>query len=179
MARMMSVAIAAGAALILGATTASAQSVTFGAGGGITIPTGDFKTAAKTGWHALGFIGYAMPSGLGFRGEAFYGQNTFKATSSVKGKLAGGLGSVSYAFGTSSGVKPYVIGSAGVFNVKVAGTGGSASETKFAFGGGAGIKLPVGSDGNVFLESRYLSAQTSGGSTNFIPITLGVSFGAK
>lgn len=177
MARMMSVAIAAGAVLILSTTTASAQSLTYGAGAGVTLPMGDFKDAAKTGWHALGFIGYAMPSGLGLRGEGFYGQNTFKATSSVKGKLSGGLGSVSYAFGHSVGIKPYVIGSAGIFNVKATGPGGSASETKFAFGGGAGLKLPVGTDGNLFLESRYLTAQTSGGSTNFIPITVGFSFG--
>jgi hypothetical protein len=179
MKRILSVTIAAGAALMLGTTAVSAQSITFGAGGGVTLPLGDFKDAAKTGWHGIGLVGYTMPSGLGVRGEFFYGQNTFKATSSVKGKLAGGLGSLTYDFKTAGGVKPYVLGSAGVFNVKATGPGGSASETKFSFGGGAGIKLRAGSDAHVFIESRYLSAQTSGGSTNFIPLTVGVSFGTK
>ena len=173
MKRMIAVAVAAGAGLVLCTTAASAQSFTFGAAGGLTIPTGDFKTGAKTGWHAIGHIGYAMPSGLGFRGEAFYGQNALKGATSEKFKLSGGLGSISYEFQTSGSVKPYVIGSAGVFNGKALGF----SETKFTFGGGGGVKLKAGSDGQVFLESRYLSIQTSGGSTNFIPITLGFSFG--
>ncbi len=175
MKRMISVAIATGAALVLGTTAASAQSLTFGAGGGVTIPTGDFKTAAKTGWHGIGFIGYDLSSGLGLRAEGFYGQNKVKGGGSQNWKLAGGLGSLSYAFQTSGSVKPYIIGSAGVFNPKVAGF----SETKFTFGGGAGIKLKAGSDANVFLEGRYLSVNTSGSNLNFIPITLGVSFGTK
>jgi hypothetical protein len=174
MMRIISIAVAAGAALILGATAATAQSITFGAGGGVTIPTGDFKTGAKTGWHAIGHLGYGMASGLGIRGEAFYGQNTLKGGGSEKFKLSGGLGSLSYDFQTSGGVKPYIIGSAGVFNTKALGF----SETKFTFGGGGGLKFKAGSDAHLFLEARYLTIQTSGGSTNFIPITLGVSFGS-
>ncbi len=171
------------AVLVLSATAAQAQSVTIGIGGGLTIPTGDFKTAAKTGWHGLANIGYGLSSGLGFRGDFYYGESKFKSGVSGKAKLAGGLANVTYEFQNAGGVKPYVIGSAGVFNVKgTASSGGvtaSASETKFTFGGGAGIKVKAGAKANVFLEGRYLSAQTSGGSTNFIPVTLGVSFALK
>jgi hypothetical protein len=170
-------------ALALTATAAQAQSVTIGIGGGATIPTGDFKTAAKTGWHGLANIGYSLPSGLGFRGDFFYGQSSWKAGVSGKAKLTGGLANVFYEFQNAGGVKPYVIGSAGMFNTKGSASSGgftiSGSETKFTFGGGAGVKFKAGAKANVFLEGRYLSVQSSGTKTNFIPVTLGVSFAVK
>jgi hypothetical protein len=182
MKRIVSLALPLGMALLLGAGQAQAQSITYGVGGGLTLPTGDFNTAAKLGWHGLGHIGYGLPSGLGFRGDFYYGQNSFDGVSG-KAKLAGGLGNVVYNFTTAGGAKPYVIGGLGVFNVKgTASAGGlsvSDSETKFAFGGGAGIKFKAGSDANFFVEGRYVSVQTSGGSTGFIPITAGISFGTK
>jgi opacity protein-like surface antigen len=181
-------AISALTALVLTTTAAQAQSVTFGAGGGVTIPTGDFKSAAKLGWIGQAHIGYGLASGLGIRGEFLYGQNSAKSGLcpsgvSCKTKLAGGLGSLSYDFSGAGSVKPYVLGSVGVFNVKAeaSGPGGSASvsETKVAFGGGAGLKFKAGTNSSVYLESRYVSVSTSGGSTGFIPITLGFTFGAK
>ena len=171
-----------GLAFSAGVREASAQSFTFGVGGGLTIPTGDFNTAAKMGWHGLGQIGYGLKSGLGLRGDFYYGENKFDGVSG-KTKLAGGLGNVTYDFQTSSGIKPYVIGGLGVFNVKASASAGgisaSASETKFAFAGGAGLKFKAGSDSHFYVESRYVSVQTSGGSTGFIPITVGISFGTK
>lgn len=171
------------AVIALTATAAQAQSVNIGIGGGVTIPTGDFKTATKTGWHGLANIGYGLPSGLGFRGDFYYGESNFKGGVSGKAKLTGGLANILYEFQNAGGVKPYVIGSAGVFNTKGSASAGgvsiSGSETKFTFGGGAGVKFKAGPKANIFLEGRYLSAQTSGGSTNFIPVTLGVSFAVK
>lgn len=157
---------------------AQAQSVTFGVGGGLTLPMGDFNTAAKLGWHGIGQIGYGLPSGLGFRGDFFYGQNNLDGVSG-KAKLAGGLGNLTYDIKSPGGVKPYFIVGAGVFNVKVEVGSASASETKFAFGGGGGLKFKAGSDSHFFVEGRYISVQTSGSSTGFIPITAGISFGTK
>jgi opacity protein-like surface antigen len=59
------------------------------------------------------------------------------------------------------------------------GVSASASETKVTFGGGAGVKFRAGSRASVFIEGRYLTINTSGSNANFIPITLGVSFGLK
>ena len=180
MKRIASVAIAAAAVLALAATSAQAQ-VTIGVGGGVTIPTGDFGKATKTGWHGLANVGYEMPSGLGVRGDFYYGQNSFDGVSG-KAKLAGGFGNLTYSFKSAS-VHPYVIGSIGFINAKgEASSGGlsvSSSETKIAFGGGAGIKFKAGSDSNIFIEGRYITVNTSDGNTNFIPITVGVSFGLK
>lgn len=164
-------------ALTIGAGTAQAQSVNFGVGGGLTLPIGDFGDVAKTGWHGLGMIGYQLQSGLGLRGDFFYGQNN-SDPSGAKFKLAGGLGNVTYSFAKSS-ITPYVLGSIGYFNFKVESGGASASESKVAFGGGGGIRFKAGSDSQFFVESRYLTINTSGSNANFIPITVGITFGTK
>ncbi len=167
-------------ALAAQVSTSSLQAqVSVGVGGGLTVPLGDFGDAAKLGWHGLAHLGYGLPSGLGFRGEFFYGQNKVDANVDAKFKLAGGMGSVTYDFQTSGGLKPYILGGVGYFQVKAEGGGGSVSESKVAFGGGAGLKFKAGSDANIFVESRYLSVSTSGSSTTFVPLTVGVSFGFK
>jgi hypothetical protein len=178
MKRIVSIAVAAGAALALTAATAQAQ-VALGVGGGLSIPTGDFGDAAKTGWNALANVGYNMPSGLGVRGDFFYGQHSFKGGLDAKWKLAGGLGNLLYNFPGKSTVTPYVMGTVGFVNLKASATGASASETKITFGGGGGVKFKAGTDASIFAEARYLTINTSGSNANFIPITVGVSFGLK
>ena len=185
MKRIISVLLAAGAALAVGASVAQAQ-VNVGVGGGVSIPLGDFGDAAKTGWHGLAIVGYDLPSGLGVRGDFYYGQNNAKGVPSgvsAKWKLAGGLGNVLYSFGSPGGAHPYIIGSVGFMDLKATASSGgasaSASETKVTFGGGAGIKFKAGSNASIFVEGRYLTINTSGENANFIPITVGVSFGLK
>ena len=176
MKRIVSVALAAGVALAV--TTAAAQAqISIGVGGGIAIPTGTLKDGVKTGWNALANVGYDLPSGLGVRGDFYYAQHKFKVGSD-KFKFAGGLGNLLYNFKSPGTVHPYILGSVGFMNAK-ADVPGGASETKIAFGGGAGIKFKIGSDANLFAEGRYITVNTSGDNANFIPITVGVSFGLK
>lgn len=182
MKRIGSVAIAAVAALALSTASAQAQ-VSVGVGGGVTIPLGDFGDVAKTGWHGLAVVGYDMPSGLGVRGDFYYGQNKLDITGAdAKAKLAGGFGNILYHF-KSAGVTPYVLGSIGFMNVKAEGSNGgvtaSTSSTKIGFGGGAGLQFKAGTDSHIFVEGRYITINTEGGNTNFIPITVGISFGLK
>ncbi len=165
----------------LATTSVQAQGLSFGVGGGLLLPLSDFKDIAKTGWNGMASVGYAPgASPLSFRGDFMYAQNNLKNGVDGKTKLAGGIGSVVYTFQGGGSVTPYVLGGAGVFNAKVEATGfGSSSETKFTWGGGAGIKFKAGSDASIFAEGRYMNVSTSGGSTKFIPITVGVSFGTK
>jgi len=176
MKRVSTAIVAAGLALVIGAGAAQAQSLTVGVGGGLTLPMGDFNDAAKLGWHGLANVGYQMPSGLGLRGDFMYSQvsadeDAFGADG--KFKLAGGIANVTYAFQTAGNIKPYIIGSVGYFSSKFE---DGDSESDVAFGGGAGIKFRAGSDSNIFVEARYLSIN-SDPSANFIPVTVGVSFG--
>jgi opacity protein-like surface antigen len=92
-------------------------------------------------------------------------------------KIMGGMASVVYQFG-AAGPKPYVMGGLGLSNVKIDVSGTSASETKVAFGFGAGVSLPMGTGGSrLFAETRYTSVSTSGSSTTFLPLVVGISFG--
>lgn len=162
-------------------TTLEAQSkLSFGAGGGLTLPLGDFNDVAKLGWHGLAVVGYA-PSGspIGFRGDFMYAQNSVDGADG-KTKLAGGLVNVTYAFQSKGSVKPYLIGGLGLFNAKVEVSGfGSDSETKLAAGGGIGLKFRAGSDASIFAESRFINVFTSDNSTNFVPLTIGIQFGTR
>ena len=75
-------------------------------------------------------------------------------------------------------VKPYVLAGGGFFNLKttIRSLGVDSSESKFAYGLGAGVRIGVGPV-NFFAEGRYVSVQTSGSATKFIPLTVGVLFG--
>src|SRR5207302_10495247 len=77
-------------------------------------------------------------------------------------------------------VKPYLLAGGGVYNLKIKATSGSAtidtSETKFTWDFGGGATFGAG-PASFFAEIRYVSIQESGGSTKFVPITVGVTFG--
>ncbi|HSB53142.1 MAG TPA: outer membrane beta-barrel protein [Gemmatimonadales bacterium] len=177
MKRIVSVVLAAGGALLLSAATAQAQ-VSIGVGGGLSIPTGTLKDGVKTGWNALANVGYDLPSGIGVRGDFYYAQHKFKGGVDAKFKFAGGLGNILYNFKSAGTIHPYILGSVGFMNAKTD-VSGAPSETKIAFGGGAGLKFKAGTDASIFAEGRYITVNTSGDNANFIPITVGVSFGLK
>lgn len=177
MKRISTALVAAAAALVLSATSAQAQSFSVGVGGGATLPMGDFNDGAKLGWHGMANVGYGLPSGLGFRGEFFYGQNNLDGVDG-KAKLSGGMASLTYDIQSAGGIKPYVLGGVGYHKVTIDVTGlGSGDDSAISFGGGAGLKFKAGSDANFFVEARYINIGTEGGSTAYIPVSAGISFG--
>lgn len=150
------------------------EGVRFGVGGGITLPVGDYATGDKAGWHVLGLIQFPISeSPIHLRFDGMYSSTAHKGGSGST-HLTGGTADLLYHLGARrSSVRPYVMGGLGFYNVSVTG-GGSAS--KFAFGLGGGILFGVGTM-HAFLESRYMSIQTSGSSLTFLPISLGLMFG--
>ena len=180
MKRIATLVLAAGAALTLTAATAQAQAKSggayFGVGAGATIPTGDAADVLKTGWNAQAQLGYEMASGLGLRADFLYGQNSLDGAfeaSDEKLKLAAGIGNVTYTFKSAGKLHPYVVGSIGYFNAKLA----DNSDSDVGFGGGAGILYHMGTDSNFFVEARYLSINGDDANTNIIPIQVGIRFG--
>ena len=170
---------------VVGIAAAQTPSARFGLGGGATVPVGDYKDLDKIGWHGLGLVQFAVPaSPVDIRVDALYGQTTHKdiGTTPVPGnsKLYGGLANVVYNISPKLMARPYILGGVGVYHVKVSITSGpgasETSETKFAFGGGGGVSVGVGQT-HFFVEGRFVSIRESGGSTSFVPITAGVSFG--
>lgn len=177
-----SMVLGALAALAL-AAPAQAQSTPFVYfGGGLSLPMGDFKDGAKTGWLANAGLGVSVGTkGLMVGFDAFYGSNKWKAGLDGKTDLLIGLGTVGYTIGTADQkVRPYILGSVGFMNNKAKpGTGTSVSETAIAFGGGAGLLFKMGAKSSFFAEGRYLTASKNGGTTAFVPVLVGITIDLK
>lgn len=185
--RVLRLALTVTVAAIAGHATLSAQNARFGVGGGLIAPLSDYKDVDKAGWHVAANVAYAIPlSPVGVRVDGLYGQTTHKdfAGSPVNGKtrLIGGLASVVWNIPVSAPlVKPYVLAGGGFYTVKITAPSEvppvDSSESKFAYGVGAGVNVGVGPV-HFFAEGRYVSVRTSVHRT-FVPLTAGVTFGAR
>ena len=184
--RVLKLTIAIAVVSVASVATMAAQSVRFGLGGGLISPLSDYKDLDKTGWHALASAEFGIPlSPVGIRVDGLYGQTKHKdiGGSPVDGntKLIGGLASVVWTVPIPAPmVKPYVLIGGGFYNVKITIPSAvppvDSSESKFAYAFGGGLKVGAGPL-HLFAEGRYVSIQTSGTSTKFIPVTVGVQFG--
>jgi hypothetical protein len=149
-------------------------------GGGVLMPMGDFNTYAKPGYLGHAGVGGALGSNpkCSWDATVFYGHASHDDVAGDATNIPGVAGSVNYLLGSGTGkVMPYVSGMVGVMQHRFsAGPSSSAedAETKVVFGVGAGLSKPAGS-GAVFLDARYAIAD----GTNFVPITVGYSWGGK
>lgn len=188
--------IAALAATVAG--VAGAQGVTsmtkpfsIGVSGGASIPTGDLSNAVSTGYNVNGHITYGNPT-FPFQIRGDVGYNSFSGKSSVcsgsdcSARAIGFTGNLVYTFPMPAAqVRPYLLGGAGVYNMKAEASstsGGttvsaSSSENDFGFNLGGGLILPL-SGFNAFVEAKYtqVNAKNGGGNSKFIPISVGVMF---
>jgi len=149
--------------------------VYFRLGAGVSVPTGDFKTAYKQGFNVTGSLGwhkYNSPIGL----RADVGYDKF----SLKGGLSGsnpniwsGLGEVTLKIPQVLAVSPYLVGGGGFYRFSNYGSG--SSTTKGGWNAGGGITFGVGM-AKLFIESRYMHIATPGSATTYYPIILGFSF---
>lgn len=184
--RVAKVMMSTAAAALMSATSLVAQGITWGLGGGLTLPVSDYSDVDKAGWHANASATFHIPlSPVGVRIDGLYGQTTHKdiGTTPIDGntKLIGGLANIVWNIPTAAPmVKPYLLGGGGVYNVKITVPSQSidTSETKFTWDFGAGLTFGAG-PARFFVEGRYIVIQESGGSTKFIPVTAGVRFGGK
>jgi opacity protein-like surface antigen len=131
---------------------------------------------ANTGYNVTVAVGYKPElTPIGVRAEAAYnefGSKVFNGNVNIPaftGNLVFGL-----PMGTLS---PYAIGGAGLYRTNVSfNGGGSAGENHFGFNIGGGLKIPLGTSFETFVEARYNRVTVNGGSFSFIPVTFGVMF---
>jgi opacity protein-like surface antigen len=168
----LSVALLATASVAQAQDVGSTRSVNFGIAAGATFPTGDFGDFYDTGFNVMGTLGFqpaAMPVGLRF--DAAY--NSFGANGNFDdAKIISGTANAVLTTSNMAGVKPYLIGGLGVYNLD-AGVGDS--ETKFGLNGGGGIEFPL-SGFTTYVEARYHSDFTENDNTNYIPLVFGIKF---
>lgn len=162
-----------GAALVAGASTAEAQRpFTVGLSAGASIPLSDLSDSHKVGYNAAAHLGINMPmSPVGFRLEGFY--NKFAVQEELLDadlRIAGGNVNITYAFG-GMGLRPYLIGGVGSYNVK---PDGGESRTDFGINAGVGAKFQLSGLGT-FVEAR-LHTISGDPQLQFVPITFGIEF---
>jgi hypothetical protein len=150
--------------------------------GGASFPSGDYADFADPGW--LGHAGVALPvgdTGLAVGAAGYYGRNSH-ALAGDETSLYGGLGVLSYAFGSPDAVSPFVVVMAGSM-VHSYGSdsfpGLEESDTGFALGGGAGVAFPLGAVAG-FVEGWLLNGfftgdnDSGGRTTTIVGLDVGV-----
>jgi Outer membrane protein beta-barrel domain len=165
-------------------------------GGGGTVPIGDFANDVKTGWNAIGFFQY-QPVAQGpwaVRAEAQYHRASYTddflsdvgalPDDDLRNSVLHVGASALYHLSGSAGVRPYLIGGLGLYELTASLTDGSGistsdSESGFGFNGGVGVR--VGGTVAFFVEARFhqFSITPAGGNkstSQFIPVTFGLSF---
>lgn len=158
------------------ATGAPTRPVSVGISGGLSIPTGDFGDAVKSGFNAGGLLEFARPaSPVAFRLEVDY--QRFDAKSDLAGagnlRVISGVANVLYKFAGET-ARPYLLGGVGLFNTGSS-VEGSESETDFGANVGVGLELPL-SGITAFGDIRYQAIFASPDNVNIIPIRVGIRF---
>jgi opacity protein-like surface antigen len=177
MKRLMLGAAVVGLSLVA-APRAQAQ-VGVGVSAGLSMPTGNFGDAFKSGYSVNGLIGFTMPmSPIGFRGEVGYNSWDGKSgvADGVTGSSLSGTANVVLQVPGMIVAKPYLIAGLGEHRVKLdAGNLGNSSETKMGWNVGGGLNFGLGTL-STMLEARYVTVNTSGESIHYVPITFGIMF---
>jgi len=167
---------------VVAARPATAQ-LRYGVSAGVLLPMGDYNTVDKMGFvGGVGATYWLAGQPIGIRGDLSYSQSSHDEAVSVAGhtKIIGGMASVVYALNPATAPARFLLNAGlGFYNVKIDATGGgSASESKIAFGGGVAVAFKMGTGGTrLVVGTRYTSVSTSGSSWTFLPITVGLSFG--
>jgi hypothetical protein len=179
-------------------TTSLVKPVSVGISAGVAVPTGDLSdggnsgfSGVNTGYNVTGSIAIGLPVvPFGLRGDVAY--NSFGTKNLQFSHPDGGLPDGVYnadasVLGFTANIvyqlplpepvlKPYLIGGAGVYDVKLSPTtGGSVSQNNFGYNIGAGVTVPLVAV-NTFVEVRYHHVSQDNGSMSFVPITVGVMF---
>jgi len=173
--RILLSGVAALVAVAAATSNASAQlsSNPFQIGGaaGIAFPMGDLSDAVNTGYNVTLAVGYKpMLTPIGVRVEAAYNEFGGQGGASnlnvpaFTGNLVYALPGVSFS--------PYIIGGAGLYTPNI-GTGNDR-ENHFGFNIGGGIKIPLSSSFETFVEARYNKVSVDNFNLSFIPVTVGI-----
>ncbi|MDB4883681.1 MAG: hypothetical protein JWL95_2447 [Gemmatimonadetes bacterium] len=169
------------AALAPAATMRGQLPISVGVGGGVSSPQGGFSDNFDTGWHAMGTVALGLPLlPIGLRADVAY--NRFGAKTPIAGSSGGAQrvvsGTLNATYGLTiplSPVTPYLIAGGGMYDVGCSGSLQCGSSNDFGWNAGVGLRLNAVVV-KAFLEARYHRVSMTGGSVQYVPVTLGVMF---
>lgn len=174
---------AVAALLVVHGTAAQAQMsggltnpISFGLAAGSAIPTGALGDVTNSGYNVTGILGIKPPIiPVGFRVDASYNGFGYKRSAAASGHAHVASATANVVLDASFPLlHPYLIGGLGYYNI---GASSSTSSNNVGFDLGGGVSLGIPLTGiSVFAEARYNHVSTSGASTEFTPVVLGVMF---
>jgi opacity protein-like surface antigen len=181
--------VAALAAVALSASASSAQSnkaISLGISGGAAIPVSDLGEDFNTGYNGtVSLMFRSVGSPIGLRVDGMYNRMSVKNDRTIGIPGFGVLDAIAISSANANlvynlpgtGMTPYLIGGAGVYNLKsdVDGADDPDSENKLGVNGGIGASFQL-SGFNTFIEARYHHVFSENVATKFIPVTFGISF---
>jgi hypothetical protein len=173
---------AACSALLCPAAAVEAQRpLSIGLGGGATFPTGDLRTSANTGWNVLGTAALgSLMQPIGLRLDVAYNRFQVRGatTAGVSGDQSVGSATLNASYRlpmTDSPLSPYLISGLGAYRTDCSGGITCGSTTRYGWNVGLGTKLYL-LGARSFLEARYHRTKRTGGTVQFVPVTVGVMF---
>jgi opacity protein-like surface antigen len=110
------------------------------------------------------------------RAEAAYNQFGFQG-SGGNINIPSFTGNLAYELPLGMSFTPYAIGGVGLYRPSAdLGGGNTGTENDFGWNIGGGVKIPLSSSFETFIEARYNSVNSNGSTFSFVPITVGVLF---
>jgi opacity protein-like surface antigen len=167
----------------------STRMISFGIGGGVSVPVNDAKDAFKNGWNGQGFVRFNLKM-LPIQPRVEFNLNKFDLEEAKVGapgtqQIMSGLASAQFYLMHSGPVRPYIVAGLGAYNTKTDTEGVNAtsvSSTDFGINGGAGLVLHFGSLVSAYAEGRIDNVYTKSGGVvdasqiQMVPVTFGVVF---
>jgi hypothetical protein len=165
------------------------SSLSWSAGAGMSVPTGDLSTGAANGFHFQGASSYHRVGWpLDLRAELGYyhfGEKDYTVAGARPGQTVNYTGKSSAIAGVVDAsrtlnaigrVRPYLLGGPGIYNTRAEVTRAGAtpttsSETKVGLNAGGGMNFSIAGR-RAYLEARYHHVDQAA----WIPITFGLRF---
>jgi opacity protein-like surface antigen len=170
----------------------SSRMVSFGIGGGVSVPLSDASDAFKTGYNGQGFVRFNL-KGLPIQPRVDFTFSSFDLDAvklqvpgaSGTGQIFAGIANVQYSLMHSGAVRPYIVAGLGAYTSKTDVTGipnvSNTSSTDFGINAGAGVVFKLGSMLSGYVEGRIDNVYTSKGvidsdQVQVVPVTFGIVF---
>ena len=166
----------------------SPRMISFGIGGGVSVPVADAKEAFKTGFNGQGFVRLNL-HGLPIQPRLEFSLSHFdvdevKFGNTGTGQVMAGLANLEFPLLQTGMIRPYIVAGAGVYNLKTDldnTSTGDVSNTQFGVNGGGGVMLHFGHTISAYAEARVDNVFTDKGfidtdQIQVVPVTFGVVF---
>ena len=166
----------------------STRMISFGIGGGVSVPVSDAKDAFKNGFNGQGFVRFNLPMlPIQPRVEFNFTKldvNDVKFSSTGTQQIMSGLATAQIYLMHSGPIRPYLLAGVGAYNLKTDldnTTTQPPSDTRFGINGGGGLVFHFGHALSAYAEGRVDNVYTDKGFINtdqiqVVPVNFGVVF---